>query len=271
MLKELQLLLLLISIILVIISLITIAVYFYYSRKRSNNYLGQQQFELRYFIQKQVDNHNRLTGYECLLRQHNPDGSWSLPKELETLPLQRVIFLLERTFKSLPSEQIQLSINLEYDQIISPEFDYFVRWAISKIAPMNLAIELHVQPNSHYGNKLRFINHIRQARQYGMKFEIDNLGSDDANLNSIEWMIPVIDTLKCSMRDFRKSDSSVWLDLNLQFWNRFSQERHINLILTGIENSKDEALAEQLHIDLRQGYLFGHPIDPTPNLAIERG
>jgi FOG: EAL domain len=30
----------------------------------------------------------------------------------------------------------------------------------------------------------------------------------------------------------------------------------------GIENEEDEALAEQLNIPTRQGYLFGHPVNP---------
>ncbi len=131
MLRDLTILLFWLTIIFLLASVVIIVVYFYHSRKRTNNYLGKQEFELRYFIQKQVDNHGALTGYECLLRQHNADGSWSLPQQLETLPLQRVIFLLESTFKSLPTEPIQLSINLDYEQIISPEFDYFVRWAPS--------------------------------------------------------------------------------------------------------------------------------------------
>ena len=265
MLHQLEFWLFWLSMLLLASSITIISLYFYHSRKRSNNYLGQQQFELRYFIQKQVDRNGHLTGYECLLRQKNTDGSWTLPKNLDTLPLQRVIFLLEDTFKSLPTEKIQLSINLEYDQIISSEFDYFVRWAISKIAPMKLAVELNVQPGTHYHNKGRFLHHIRQGQSYGMQLDVDNIGTDNANLSSIEWMLPVIDTLKCSMRDFRKTDPSIWLDLNLQFWHRFSEEQHINLVLTGIENEEDESLAEQLHIDLRQGYLFGRPIDPISN------
>ncbi|BBA82729.1 diguanylate cyclase/phosphodiesterase EAL domain protein [Lactiplantibacillus plantarum] len=95
-----------------VIFILTIGTYYWYSRKRSNNYLENDDFNLRYFIQKQVDFRGRTTGYECLLRQQNTDGSWSLPPQLDSLPLQRVIFLLEDTFKALPDEAITLSINL---------------------------------------------------------------------------------------------------------------------------------------------------------------
>ncbi|CAJ1228460.1 diguanylate cyclase [Levilactobacillus zymae] len=236
--------------------------YFWYSRRQSNNYLENQDFDLRYFIQKQVDYRGRVTGYECLLRQRQADGSWRLPKELGSLPLQRVIFLLEDTFKSLPNEPITLSINLEYEQIVSPEFRYFVRWALSKIEPMNLAVEYTARKPTQAYQKPLFLRRVHEARQYGMHFDIDNVGADLDNLRNIEWLLDEVDTLKCSMRVFRKTDPNVWLDLNLQFWNQLSQRRHINLVLMGIEDQADEHLAEQLNIRLRQGYRFGRPVDP---------
>lgn len=246
----------------IILFTITIAGTYWYSRKSSNNYLENKEFKLRYFIQKQVDYRDKTIGYECLLRQQNPDGTWSLPSNLDSLPLQRVVFLLEDTFKSLPTQPITLSINLEYNQIISPEFEYFVRWAISKIEPMDLSIEYTPSNNTGFKNRYLFEKRINEAQNYGMKFGIDNVGADMQNLKDIEWMLPFVDNLKCSMRDFRKDDPSIWLDLNLQSWNKISQENNINLILMGIENKDDEALAEQLNIRTRQGYLFGHPEDP---------
>ncbi|CAJ1182379.1 EAL domain-containing protein [Companilactobacillus nantensis] len=259
---ELERILLGIVILTILFFVITIAVTYWNSRKSSNNYLENKEFKLRYFIQKQVDYQDKTIGYECLLRQQNADGSWSLPDNLDSLPLQRVVFLLEDTFKSLPAEPITLSINLEYNQIISPEFQYFVRWAISKIEPMNLSIEYTPGKNNHFKNRYLFEKRIREAQNYNMQFGIDNVGSNLQNLKEIEWMLPFVDNLKCSMRDFRKDDPNVWLDLNLQSWNRISQENNINLILMGIENEDDEALAEQLNIKTRQGYLFGHPENP---------
>ena len=38
-----------------VIFILTIGTYYWYSRKRSNNYLENDDFNLRYFIQKQVD------------------------------------------------------------------------------------------------------------------------------------------------------------------------------------------------------------------------
>lgn len=259
---EFEMLLLFLVLAAVVIATIVIIIYYWQSRKSSNNYLENKEFKLRYFIQKQVDYKDRTIGYECLLRQQNPDSTWSLPSNLDSLPLQRVVFLLEDTFKALPTEPITLSINLEYNQIISSDFQYFVRWAISKIEPMQLSIEYTSGKLKHLANRRLFEKRIRQARQYNMQFSIDNVGADLQNLKDIEWMLPFVDNIKCSMRAFRKDDPNVWLDLNLQSWNRISQENNINLILMGIENKEDEALAEQLNIKTRQGYLFGHPENP---------
>ncbi|WP_204120065.1 EAL domain-containing protein [Levilactobacillus wangkuiensis] len=261
-LARLESVLLWITLVAAVILVITVAVYFWYSRKNSNNYLENKEIELRYFIQKQVDFRGQTTGYECLLRQHNDDGSWSLPQKLDSLPLQRVIFLLEDTFKALPREDITLSINLEYDQILSPDFHYFVRWAISKITPMNLAVEYTANGQEGRLNRRLFLKRIRDGRAYGMRFDVDNVGSSLENLKNVKWLLPQVDSLKCSMRSFRKEDPSVWLDLNLQYWNRLSQENHIQLILMGVEDEADEQLAEQLKIRVRQGYRFGRPANP---------
>lgn len=259
---QLETVLLWITLVAVVVLVATIVFYFWYSRKNANNYLENQEIKLRYFIQKQVDFRGQTTGYECLLRQHNQDGSWSLPQQLDSLPLQRVIFLLEDTFKALPQEPITLSINLAYDQILSADFHYFVRWALSKITPMNLAVEYTASGQEGRFNRHLFLKRIREARAYGMRFDIDNVGSSLDNLKNIEWMLPQVDSLKCSMRDFRKEDPSVWLDLNLQYWNRLSQKNHIQLILMGVEDEADEQLAEQLKIRIRQGYRFGRPVNP---------
>lgn len=252
----------------VIIAIITVVVVYWDSRKSNNNYLENKELKLRYFIQKQVDYTGKTIGYECLLRQQNPDSTWSLPSNLDSLPLQRVVFLLETTFKSLPAEPITLSINLEYNQIISSDFQYFVRWAISKIEPMNLSVEFTPGQVRYFENRYLFEKRIREARNYGMQFSIDNVGSDSKDFKDIEWMLPFIDNIKCSMRNFRKEDPNIWLDLNLQSWNRIAQENNINLILMGIEDKNDESLAEQLNIKTRQGYLFGHPHNPKKEVTI---
>lgn len=245
--------------------IIIIIFYYWYSKKSSNNYLENKEFKLRYFIQKQVDHNNKVIGYECLLRQQNEDATWSLPQKLDSLPLQRVVFLLEDTFKSLPKEPITLSINLEYNQIVSRDFQYFVRWAISKIEPMHLSIEYTASYGPKHMNKALFERQIRHAREYDMQFSIDNVGSEMKSLKEIEWMLPFVDNIKCSMRDFRKDDPNVWLDLNLQSWNKISKEHNIDLILMGVENKDDNDLAQMLDINTRQGYLFGHPEDPERN------
>lgn len=268
-LEQLERVLLTLTAVMAVVVVLIIVIYYWYSRKNSNNYLENDEFELRYFIQKQVDYRGKVTGYECLLRQHNADGSWTLPKQLDSLPLQRVIFLLEDTFKALPEDPITLSINLEYDQIISPDFHYFVRWAISKITPMKLSVEYTPNRNKHRLNRRLFRRRIREARRYGMTFGIDNVGSSLSNLKTIEWILPEVDSLKCSMRSFRKEDPNEWLDLNLQLWNRLAQRNHIELILMGIENEQDQQLAEQLQIRTRQGYLFGRPSNPQEGSGTE--
>lgn len=246
------------------LSILVVTLYFYHSRRRSINYLAvTEPGELRYFIQKQVGTDGQLAGYECLLRQRQTDGRWRLPENLETLPLQRVISLLDRTFETLPDEPIDLAINLELTQVLSPEFDYFVRWAISKIEPMHLVVELRATSDWRVIDRPRVLRRIRAARANGMHLAIDDIGADQDYLDRIQWLLPEVDMLKASMPAFRKGEANEWLDLNLMFWRRLARELGIHLILLGVESDDDEALASQLDIQLQQGYRFGRPQDPT--------
>ncbi|MGQ2358159.1 EAL domain-containing protein [Pediococcus pentosaceus] len=248
----------------VLMAAITIGIiggYYWWTRNKGSDYLRNDEIPLRYFIQKQVDRKGNTIGYECLLRTQNEAGQWVLPRDFESLPLQRVISLLETTFQSLADEHVTLSIKLTYNQIMSPAFEYFVRWAIAKIEPLNLAIELSIYEMNRLTNRRLFKRRIQIGRSYGVQFTINNVGSSLNDLKHIGWLLSEIDVLKASMSSFRKKDPNEWLDLNLQFWNKLAQENEIKLVLVGIENEADEALAEQLRIDARQGYLFGKPED----------
>lgn len=249
------------AILMAVLTVVIIGVYFWKTRYRGGNYLRDPHVPLHYFIQKQVDRHGQITGYECLLRTQDAAGQWTLPQDFNSLPLRRVIDLLEDTFVSLPTEPVTLSIKLTYQQIISRDFEYFIRWAITKIEPMNLAVEISIKAMEKRVNRRLLRQQIQMGRNYGMQFSVNNVGSELNDLKSIEWLLPEIDILKASMRSFRKEDPHEWLDLNLQFWNRLARKNHIKLVLVGIENAADQALAEQLQIDARQGYLFGKPED----------
>ncbi|KRN94216.1 EAL domain-containing protein [Pediococcus stilesii] len=258
-LSQLETLLFWTAIIIYGITLLIVVMYYWNTRYKGSNYLRNDEIPLRYFIQKQVDGSGKTIGYECLLRTQNEQGKWVLPKDLESLPLQRVIFLLEKTFESLSNEHLTVSINLTYNQIMSRDFRYFVRWAITKVAPMRFAVEFSADELNRNFNKRRLRHQIQMGRSYGMRFAINNVGSSLNDLKRTEWLLPETDILKASMSSFRKESPDEWLDLNLQFWNKLAKENQIELILVGIENDEDEQLAEKLQIDSRQGYLFGRP------------
>ncbi|MEE6712183.1 EAL domain-containing protein [Pediococcus acidilactici] len=260
-LNQLEGLLFWLAILMAVLTVIVIGIYFWKTRYRGGNYLRDPHVPLRYFIQRQVDRRGQVTGYECLLRTQDVAGQWTLPRDFNSLPLRRVIDLLEDTFVSLPAEPVTLSIKLTCQQIVSPDFEYFVRWAITKIEPMSLAVEISIKAMEKRVNHRLLRHQIQIERSYGMQFSVNNVGSDLNDLKGIEWLLPEIGILKASMRSFRKEDPHEWLDLNLQFWNRLARKNHIKLVLVGIENAQDQALAEQLQIDARQGYLFGKPED----------
>lgn len=241
--------------------LVTVGVYYFRTRRTTSKQFDDPDLVLRYFLQEQVDYDGSVVGYECLLRQQLPDKTWKLPRGIDAMPLQKVIVLLEDTFKHLPKTKIHLSINLSHEQVVSRDFDYFVRWAISKIDPMSLTVEYRPKRRLRGLAAHKFKKNLKRVHSYGMLLAIDNVDAELSTLKRVEWLLDQVDILKCSMTSFRKDDPSIWLDLNLQFWNRLAQEHGIDLYLVGIENEEDAQLANQLKIQFRQGYLFGKPVD----------
>lgn len=215
----------------------------------------------RYFMEPQVNAASRVVGYECLLRQRTAAGTWAAaPATLPALPLTQVRTLLGPTLAQLPEAPIALALNLPTEQIASPDFLPFVRWARRAIAPLYLVIDYRSPGIPSHRRQRQFRQQVRLAQDEGCRFAADNVGSDLCALKNIEWLLPVVDILKCSVAAFRKDDPSIWLDLNLGFWNRLAKERQIDLILTGVETDEDAALAKELKIQFRQGKLVGEAV-----------
>ncbi|WP_051999849.1 EAL domain-containing protein [Schleiferilactobacillus shenzhenensis] len=214
----------------------------------------------RYFMEPQVNAASRVVGYECLLRERTATGTWAAPAVPPALPLTQVRDLLGPTLAQLPEAPIALALNLTAGQITSPDFLPFVRWARRAIAPLYLVIDYRSTGIPSHRRQRQFRQQVRLAQDEGCRFAADNVGSDLCALKNIEWLLPVVDILKCSVAAFRKDDPSIWLDLNLGFWNRLAKERQIDLVLTGVETDEDAALAQELKIQFRQGKLVGEAV-----------
>ncbi len=251
--------LLIVIIIILAVAVVTVSLYVFHSRRRKTNYLGDPDTDLRYFIQKQVDFNDHVVGYECLLRQRNADGSWTLPIQMEQLPLQRIVVLLKQTFQTLPAQEIKLAINLSYSQIVSADFMYFVRWAVSTITPMDLVVEYDAIHRSEFSiNRKRLLRRVHQARKLGMIFLLDNFSLTDAEVTRIAWLLPEVDIVKVSAGEFRQAETQAWSQLNLKTWADVSTKYNLQIMMTEVENKADQHLADQLGVGLRQGYHFGH-------------
>ncbi|MBM7543771.1 EAL domain-containing protein (putative c-di-GMP-specific phosphodiesterase class I) [Weissella beninensis] len=232
----------------------------YYWRKRITkvDIIDDENILLRYFVQPQFNNFGDLIGYECLIREKNDKNEWKLPIDFNHLSLKKSIILLEDILDKLPNNAVNISINLQYSQLISANFRYFIRWAIAKVSTRNLIIECSVDE---LVKNIKLERNIKLGKEYGMQLAINNLNSSYGSLAKIEWLLPEIDILKVSIKYFKKANEDDWLDLNLGFWTKFAKQKNIRLILVGIETAEDKDLAEKLRINLRQGYFFGKPID----------
>lgn len=93
---------------------------------------------------------------------------------------------MEETSDALPLEPYNLSINLDYNQIMSRDFLYFVRWSVTRINSMTLTVEYTPKNNQSHINQLQLARQLKAARAFGMKFAIDNVDSSLTSLKKID-------------------------------------------------------------------------------------
>lgn len=156
---------------------------------------GLEQGEFRLFLQPQVDMRSgRLVGAEALLRQHQPDGSWTLPEELivnaEEIgvigSLGRWVF--EESCRVLDDWQAQgftlpLSVNLSATQLREPDMVAHLRELIQRhrIAPGSLMLE--ITETAQVGEPEKALRLLSELQQVGIAVALDDFGMGHANLN----------------------------------------------------------------------------------------
>ncbi|MCS6105615.1 EAL domain-containing protein, partial [Clostridium botulinum] len=65
--------------------------------------------------------------------------------------------------------------------------------------------------------------------------------------------------IKFAIQNFGEKLRDPDIESKVIFWRDICRKENIRFILEGIEDEKDDKLADNLGIDLRQGYFYGKP------------
>lgn len=210
-----------------------------------------------FFVQPQINkSNNTIFGYEALLRKED-DGTWHLPSDFTELSVAEQAKLIEKTslaIKKHLGENKVLSFNLNKEQASDP-LTLGVLIALKKrINPAKLIIEL---------TEAMGLNEIKefslQLHQYNILLVIDDVGTGSNTFDNIHHLLPYVDKIKFAMQNFRMAGKSEKIPGCLSFWVKQAENYCLDMILEGVEDCKDQNLAQKYGIDIQQGYLYGKP------------
>lgn len=211
----------------------------------------------RFFVQPQIDQHDhQVIGYEALLRQQQRDQSWSLPRSFTAISVADQIKLLEETAATLnvAATQQALAFNLNNRQLRDP----FTLGAIlvfkKQLAQVALSIELTEAPSL---EELVLFSTV--LHQYDIKVIIDDVGTGSNTYPNIQHLLPYVDAIKFAMQNLRATHNADQIPHELAFWSNIAKTYRLGLVLEGVENAADQALAKKYGITIHQGYLYGKP------------
>ncbi|VDG20148.1 EAL domain-containing protein [Lactiplantibacillus mudanjiangensis] len=210
----------------------------------------------RFFVQPQVDQRQKsIFGYELLLRKES-HGHWAVPEKFTELPLDKQAHLLEELATQLATKATNqvLALNLNREQAEDDLMIGTIIYLKKRLNPAALTIELTESATLAEIQKYSMLFH-----QYGIKLSIDDVGTGSNTYDNIKNALPFVDQIKFAMQNLRMSGKANQIPTALAFWNTIAQEHHLDLILEGVEDEQDQQMAQQLGIDLHQGYYYGKP------------
>jgi FOG: EAL domain len=167
--------------------------------------------------------------------------------------------LLIATTKLLSLKIGSVSVNINRNQLMDKEVRDAIIEAQRILRPLRLVVELTEDvPDKPWPNS-ELIPLIKDFIDYGMDFSLDDCGTGVNQLDQIQDMVPLASEIKFAIQNFGEKLRDPDIEDKVIFWRDFCKKNNLRFILEGIEDENDDALADSLKIDLRQGYFYGKP------------
>ncbi|NQF13149.1 EAL domain-containing protein [Brevibacillus sp. HB1.3] len=205
-------------------------------------------------------------GYEALLRSathRTPEALFRKARaegylyELDTLSMKKAIESYSTRVTFLDHAPL-LFVNVFPSTLLNPAFLSFItEGCLFRLWSRRIVLEINEANEEDKMWEIRVLGQkIRELRQHGFLIALDDVGSGAASLKKIVEYEPDIVKLD---RYFGKQLSSIpnkqkLVSLFVQYCHD-----HTQLVLEGIEEPEDLAVALALGVPVGQGFLLGHP------------
>jgi len=213
----------------------------------------------RYFLQPQLDvSNNSLIGYELLIRQQ-VDDKWVLPKDFESIPIDTQADLMKRTAQKLRLKIGSVSFNVNQHQFIDCTIAKAIVAAQQQIYPVNLVLEVTEEETDKAVTNEQLIEQVHFFDDHGIQLSLDDISTGVNSYDHLKPVLPYASEIKFAMQNFRAEGRAAEIPEHLKFWQKIAQEYKLRLILEGVENAEEDKMANDLELDLRQGWYYGKP------------
>ena len=227
--------------------------------------LDNHQFAI--WLQPQVDAASgEVCGAEVLLRQRQPDGSWSLPTDLieriEACGLMVPVgyWVMEEACRQLAAWQslgimLPLSVNVSLLQLLHHDRGTEMLTLLDRyrIAPGTLVLE--ITESRHLDDPQTVVSLLRPLREAGMRIALDDFGMGYAGLRQLQHMksLPV-DILKIDKAfiDMLPEDTSM-----VPAIIQLARGLNLRIVAEGVEKEAQYHWLQAAGVDVVQGFLFG--------------
>ena len=227
--------------------------------------LDNHQFAI--WLQPQVDAASgEVCGAEVLLRQRQPDGSWSLPTDLieriEACGLMVPVgyWVMEEACRQLAAWQslgimLPLSVNVSLLQLLHHDRGTEMLTLLDRyrIAPGTLVLE--ITESRHLDDPQTVVSLLRPLREAGVRIALDDFGMGYAGLRQLQHMksLPV-DILKIDKAfiDMLPEDTSM-----VPAIIQLARGLNLRIVAEGVENEPQYHWLQAAGVDVVQGFLFG--------------
>jgi EAL domain-containing protein (putative c-di-GMP-specific phosphodiesterase class I) len=206
----------------------------------------------------------RRFGYEALLRTkefQNPEETFIAAKkqkqlyELDIRSIHKAVL----TYRSagFSRKDGYLFINIYPSTILNPSFPTFLNQIISNDSLKSQQIVLEISESEVINEFTILQEHILILKNEGFLIAIDDVGRGYSDFRTIIDLEPDIIKLdRYLANDLHKSKQKQSL---VKLLLKYAEQNNSNIILEGIENESEMAMAKALGIKFGQGYVLGRP------------
>jgi EAL domain-containing protein (putative c-di-GMP-specific phosphodiesterase class I) len=201
----------------------------------------------------------KVFGYEALLRCEffeNPELLFRLAMEKNRL-YDLDICSIHHALTSVNGRHIRLFLNVYPSTMVHPSFPDFLENLKSICFPKrNILFEINEAEKISDIGLLRKVVHFLKDKGYAIA--LDDFGKGQSSLHTVIELEP--DYVKLDRYYAAELAASKQKQNEIQMLLKLCQQKNMKLILEGIEEPTDLAMAKALGVHLGQGYLLGKPL-----------